>query len=161
MTFIDPYTGVAGEVRDLVTKARTSLQGAETVGPDHSFATTRSVYYLATAIDKLVNETLVPDFKQEDTLDEYGPEQLEALYNSITDRTGQCKFIVSFPDVELSIEDIWPDGDAPEDPTPGDVLARMKLDCLFPIDLANEWSMIDNLQVIDAKNRCGVIWEET
>jgi hypothetical protein len=71
-------------------------------------------------------------FKSEETSDEYGPEQLEKLYDSIMDRTGQTptseqrKFLISFPDVELSVDEVWPDGDAPEDPTPGDVIEQMR-----------------------------------
>lgn len=35
-------------------------------------------------------------------------------------------FTISFPDTHLSVADVWPDGDAPENPTPEDVAAVMR-----------------------------------
>lgn len=36
-------------------------------------------------------------------------------------------FTISFPDTHLSVADVWPDGDAPENPTPEDVAAVMRV----------------------------------
>ena len=174
MAIIDPASDAAREVRDLVSQARCALQDSETSGPDRSLATTKSVYYLATAIDKLINETLIFNSKETPVvdlqLDTYGPKQLEDLYESITKRTsgldyldgqsstpGQRKFVISFPDVELSIREIWPEGDAPDYPTPEDVVEVMKVSrCATPDHIVKEWELLQSLYVRDSDDENGI-----
>lgn len=42
---------------------------------------------------------------------------------------------------ELCIDEIWPDGDAPENPTAEDVARRIQEDCLNAGDLLQEWNL--------------------
>ena len=173
MAIIDPATDAAREVRDLVSQARQALQDSETGGPDRSLATTKSVYYLATAIDKLVNETLVPAFKPEfgngEVPHQPSPTELEELYVNITERSeqsipsGHKKFVISFPDVELSIDEIWPiDGFVPDDPTPEDVIDAMREseDHALPTTVANKWNLIESLRVRYAGDEDGLMADE-
>ncbi len=177
MAIIDPATDAACEVRDLVSQARQALQDSETGGPDRSLATTKSVYYLATAIDKLVNETLVtafkPEFGNSEVPHQPSPTELEELYANITERSeqsipsGHKKFVISFPDVELSIDEIWPiDKSAPDDPTPEDVIDVMKesVDVPHPGVVASEWNLIERLSVRhngDEEGNAEVEWDES
>jgi len=39
---------------------------------------------------------------------------------------GTPNFSVIFPEVQLTVEEIWPDGNAPENPTAEDVVAQMR-----------------------------------
>jgi hypothetical protein len=163
MAIVDPATDATREVRDLVTKARQSLQSLESDNPVSMSAQHRAVYYLATAIDKLVNETLIPAFQPEDTSDidnstsVYSAVDLEELYASIADRVERPdhyrhllepkKFVISFPDVELTIDDIWPDGDAPDDPTPEGVIEAMKETDIRASKVTKQWDLIESLTV--------------
>lgn len=57
-------------------------------------------------------------------------------------------FIVDFGHVELSVSDVWPDGDAPENPTAADVAAVM--DRYGAWRVINDWCLLpDGFDVID------------
>jgi len=60
--------------------------------------------------------------------------------------------------IELDISEVWPDGDAPENPTAQDVLDLMLLDGL-PYVL-KEWNLDTDLEVtiIDNKLKKTVFW---
>jgi len=170
MAIIDPTTDTASEIRDIVAKARHAI-------PTTQPAVSSAVYYLATAIDKLVNETLVPAFNtfnkvnlDTEDLDEFGPGQLEELYAKISGQeapndtsegnTDKTAFIVSFPEIELTIKDIWPDGDAPDNPTPEDVIEAMKgASDPTPRNVAFDWMLIDHLFVQRADGGSEVEWD--
>ena len=49
-------------------------------------------------------------------------------------------------DVSFSVDEIWPDGDAPEDPTLDDVMAVLK-QCGGKRVVLRDWSMDDDLQL--------------
>lgn len=57
------------------------------------------------------------------------------------------KFVLSISgEAELDIEQIWPDGDAPESPTAADVLAVLRKDggAFSPVErIIGEWSLED------------------
>jgi hypothetical protein len=166
MAIIDPTTDTASEIRDIVAKARHAI-------PTTQPAVSSAVYYLATAIDKLVNETLVPAFKVKldtENLDEFGPGQLEELYANISGQeapndtseanTDKTTFIVAFPEIELTIKDIWPDEDAPDNPTPEDVIEAMKgASDPTPRNVAFDWMLIDHLFVQRADGGSEVEWD--
>ena len=44
-------------------------------------------------------------------------------------------------DYTLSVDDVWPDGDAPKNPTTEDVIAVMKSDQVCTIDLITLWDL--------------------
>lgn len=102
-------------------------------------------------------------------LDE-GSEQLERVREMIIGGQGPLrsvapgKFVISFPDVELDVSEIWPDG-APENPTPEDVIAVMKeQECAHPTNVAVQWLLIDRLYVRAAADENGdeeVEWDGT
>jgi len=53
---------------------------------------------------------------------------------------------VNSPTIELGLDQIWPDGDAPENPTAADVIAQMQQegsvrDCIF------EWSLHEFMSI--------------
>lgn len=48
--------------------------------------------------------------------------------------------------VQLDVEDIWPDGDAPENPTATDVVAVMRRQG-GPIDVVKDWNLGDDLRL--------------
>lgn len=52
-----------------------------------------------------------------------------------------ANFSISFPDVELAPEEIWPDGNAPENPTAEDVVAQMRKHCGGVGRLLPEWNL--------------------
>lgn len=57
-------------------------------------------------------------------------------------------FIVFFPECSLGVDDIWPDGDAPDHPTAADVVKRMR-DCGGTArQIIGEWNLLDSLEVI-------------
>lgn len=124
----------------------------------------RSIRTLAAAIVRSVDSSPIPTpfvLHPEDTLDEYGPGQLEALRDQVIGGQGPLrqrshKFVVSFPDVELEASDIWPDG-APENPTPEDVIAVMKeQEYAHPTNVAVEWLLIESLYVRADEDEEGV-----
>lgn len=52
------------------------------------------------------------------------------------------KFSISIGgEYTLSVEDIWPDGDAPENPTSADVAAAIDEDCIDVASLIKDWNM--------------------
>lgn len=57
------------------------------------------------------------------------------------------RFLVSMEaDCYLAVEDIWPDGDAPENPTPADVKAVMEK-CGRKVRVLDEWELLHDLKV--------------
>jgi hypothetical protein len=148
-------------VKDLVGQARRALPVREANTPLSTVVQTEiAIHVLADAIERSVDSSIGQApiaFVQNERLEvqEYGPEQLQALYDGITDRTGQSprpggrKFVISFPDIELSIGEIWPDGcEAPEDPTPEDVVEVMKASHGIGVrGVISEWLLIESLAV--------------
>jgi hypothetical protein len=55
-------------------------------------------------------------------------------------------FTISFPSITLSVSDIWPDGDAPDDPTAEDVAALMEK-CGGLHGVLYDWCLLDELEV--------------
>jgi hypothetical protein len=71
--------------------------------------------------------------------------------------------VISFPDVELSIDEIWPiDGFVPDDPTPEDVIDAMREseDHALPTTVANKWNLIESLRVRYAGDEDGLMADE-
>ena len=56
-------------------------------------------------------------------------------------------FIVAFPEMSLTLEEVWPDGDAPKNPTAEDVIKRMKETAGTPANCVKEWLLVDDLVV--------------
>jgi hypothetical protein len=44
-------------------------------------------------------------------------------------------------DHTLTVEELWPDGDAPENPTTEQALARVRESCSGPRDLIGDWNL--------------------
>ena len=61
-------------------------------------------------------------------------------------------FLVSFSgSTAMTVDEVWPDGDAPDEPTAADVVAVMRT-CGPPIRMVDEWSLADYLEVwVDAE----------
>lgn len=59
--------------------------------------------------------------------------------------------------VRLSVDEIWPDGDGPEDPTPEDVVARMEEE-INKHSLVDEWGLEDDLEITVAHNGKRSTW---
>ncbi len=49
--------------------------------------------------------------------------------------------------MHLSVRDIWPDGDAPANPTAKDVIAKIRQTTTGPHDLIRAWGLDDDLVV--------------
>ncbi len=49
---------------------------------------------------------------------------------------------------ELTMKQIWPDGDAPENPTSQDVIDVMQLDQHTPAELIREWNLDRNALLV-------------
>lgn len=134
----------------------------------------QAVAILIQAVEAGVEETPhVPTFElpEPETL---GLPSLEELYASVRGATGgpqttsivhNSKFTISFPDVDLSLNDIWPNGGAPENPTPEDVIEVMKeTECARPSAVSSAWGLIDTLYVrhyADENGDMGVEWDGT
>jgi hypothetical protein len=155
-------------VKDLVGQARHVLPVRESSVPIYSLPQTeRALHLLADAIERLVDSSIVQTpiaFCHSDKLDLSTPDQIEALYDSITDRTGQSpsgrkKFVISFPDVELSISDIWSADATPDDPTPEDVIEAMQESEEYaqPAVVAHEWNLIESLKVRCRTDEAGTL----
>lgn len=107
------------------------------------------------AISKLVRAVELLDQAQEPPPIETtssGPVNLEEIYASITgvqSSPGQPrKFVISFPEVTLSLDDIWPNKDAPDNPGPEDVIEAMReTEKAHPMTVATAWRLIDTLYV--------------
>jgi hypothetical protein len=56
-------------------------------------------------------------------------------------------FILVFPECALSVGDIWPDNDAPDNPTAQDVIGQMRK-CGSVVRVIREWNLIDSFEVI-------------
>ena len=76
-------------------------------------------------------------------------DHLEDIYANITaaQPTGR-RFVISLPEGTLSLDDIWPEGDAPENPSPEDVIEVMReAEEAYPGTVAQAWKLIDTLYV--------------
>jgi hypothetical protein len=102
--------------------------------------TESALVYLIRAVKTLVNPTPILFF---DLLTGTRVD-IDRLYDEVKK---EKKFVVSFPDVELSIEDIWPDGDAPEEPATEDVLRQMHEEGVNVLDVIAGWHLLDTLAV--------------
>ena len=56
-------------------------------------------------------------------------------------------------EVTLNTEDIWPDGDAPENPTAKDVVQAMDDDCVNIGALIEDWNFPAEVRVWDTNDR--------
>lgn len=118
-----------------------------------------AVGLLAQAIERLTDD--IPHFALNS--DEYGPGQLEALRGPISGRKEDRKyFVISFADVVLGEEDIWPNEAAvPENPTPEDVIRVMKENGCDPMSIAAEWLLVESLFVSTVGDDDMVEWDGT
>lgn len=55
-------------------------------------------------------------------------------------------FTITFPDCYLTVAEVWPDGDAPENPTGEDVANVMRKHGGFH-GVVSDWSLLDSLEV--------------
>lgn len=149
-----------------IGEARDVIRGLLRVEPDGMERhVIEAITKVANAVDVLVSPGFSLDLSGFRDLDEYGPGQLEALRNIIgadgplRKKKGRT-FVVSFADVELSVEDIWPNGDAPEEPTPEDVIEVMKEgEYAHPTGVATEWLLIESLFVTTTDDDHTVEWD--
>lgn len=115
---------------------------------------------LIRAVDMVAND-LVPDAPP-GAIDD-----LEDIYANITGtrstKGGQRRFVISFPEVTLGLDEIWPDGDAPEYPSPEDVIEAMKAtEYAHPMAVTSAWRLIDTLYIRyegDDKGDMEVEWD--
>ncbi len=49
--------------------------------------------------------------------------------------------------VYLTVDEIWPDGDAPENPTVDDVAEAIRVDCGGVVGLLSDWQLADDTTV--------------
>lgn len=76
-------------------------------------------------------------------------EDLDSLYFDVFGHkspSSSSDFVISFPEIGLSIDEIWPDGDAPDEPNINDVIDVMKKS-FSPLNVAKDWNLIDSLYV--------------
>jgi hypothetical protein len=106
-----------------------------------------AIRMLASAIELLTDDPLNALLRVD--LGESGLAQLENLRASAAAvvASGERKFVVSFPDVELTLDQVWPDRDAPENPTPQDVIEQMRSCTRSVQGIASEWCLIESLYV--------------
>lgn len=63
-------------------------------------------------------------------------------------------FVISFPDIELPVSEIWPEGNAPEHPTPEDVIEVMRSDDgAHPLSIIRDWLLIESLFIRDSRDK--------
>jgi hypothetical protein len=144
------------DTKRLAIEARQALREAYVPEIGHRHTSTekaliKALAKLIHAVERSVDHsykpfTFCPEAEAEEEKD------LDRLYASITSRldsnTSERKFVISFPPMELTVEEIWPDGNAPENPTPDDVVAAMKeVQYAHPARVASEWLLIDKLTV--------------
>jgi hypothetical protein len=56
-------------------------------------------------------------------------------------------FSVDLGSAYLTIDEVWPDGDAPENPTAQDVIEVMRQTSLRAYVIASEWNLLDGIEV--------------
>jgi hypothetical protein len=61
-------------------------------------------------------------------------------------------FIVVFPECSLSVNNIWPDKDAPDNPTAADVVEQMRK-CGSATSVIKEWNLLDSFEVIGVHDK--------
>lgn len=160
-----------------IGEARDVIRGLLRVEPDGMERhVIEAITKVANAVDVLVSPDFSLDLSGFRDLDEYGPGQLEALRDSLfgprddpDTPLADTKFVVSFPDVELTVDEVWPpiNGEAPpEHPTPQDVVEEMKNYTKYssPGMVAIEWLLLERLSVRDANDATGdgqVEWDGT
>jgi hypothetical protein len=47
----------------------------------------------------------------------------------------------------LTVDEVWPDGDAPENPTPADVVAAMRRSAGSAHATVDQWNLLDSIEV--------------
>lgn len=57
-------------------------------------------------------------------------------------------FTLNLGEPVLEVEDIWPNGDAPENPTPEDVVKQMARSGGGACVIAREWNLLDGIEVV-------------
>lgn len=112
---------------------------------------------LCTAVERLMKPT--GSLSGYDPLDEYDPSQLEQIRLDLgfpgrksqslpSETEGSERFVISFPDIELDVMEIWPEGDAPEHPTPTDVINVMRQEeHACPRNIIHNWLLVESLFV--------------
>lgn len=138
---------VERDVKALVEQARAALPQRELMammpsGPEGA------ILHLANAITRIVDSSV-----------EANPHVPVFRYR--LDRSDEPKFVISFPSVELSADEIWPEGDAPENPTPTDVIEVMRQqEFAHPMSVIAEWLLIESLRVQRAyDDLTSVVWD--
>ncbi len=138
-----------------------------------------ALHLLIQAVENLTDQVSIPAFG------EFSNEAIERLFGKITkgvelpeldkfDREestmspgkwGMAEdsrtFIVSFPDIELTEKEVWPDGDAPEFPSPSDVVEAMRASALSVPTCIKDWLLVQELSVRSSMNTEEVEWDGT
>jgi hypothetical protein len=66
-------------------------------------------------------------------------------------------FYVGVPDVALEVEDVWPDGDAPDNPTAADVAEVLRGSGHSIASIATEWNLWSEIEVTDNAGRTEIV----
>lgn len=152
-----------------IIAARQALRNA--YGPTSEFsrvekALLESVASLIQAVEAIDNPQHAMSFSSSEHEVSNEAQELEAIYANVRGSTDLAtshspKFVISFPDVELSLEEIWPNDDAPDLPAPEDVIKVMQQMHSLPVMLAAEWLLIDSLNVRrqDEEPNGGMKWD--
>lgn len=135
-------------VKDLVIEARQALRDT------YMQETSLLEKSLVTVVSKLIKsiDILNDPTKIFFDLDEYGNQALDEIFGKVPipndDEVSKVdrQFAISFPDVVLNESEIWPDGDAPDHPTPDDVIEQME-QTGSPATVAKDWLLIEKLEV--------------
>jgi len=78
---------------------------------------------------------------------ELTPGALDVLRQRI-DAAGERTFVISFPEIELNLDDIWDEGEAPDEPTAKDVLRAMRAtDPSSAINVVTDWNLVEEIYV--------------
>jgi hypothetical protein len=64
--------------------------------------------------------------------------------------SSEPEFTISFPSITLSVSEIWPDNDGPIEPTPTEIIARMR-DYGGVGSVISDWCLLDSLSVNDVE----------
>lgn len=166
----------ARATKELVLEARRALRDAYV--PEESGQVLSSVERalmltcskLCKAVEQRVDDSALPL-----TILQPEPESLEEIHARVTGYQNpptetatdhDPRFVISFPEVELSLREIWPDGDAPENPTAEDVIEAMRgSDGVgHPMTVSSGWRLIDTLYIREHDDTDGeqeVEWDGT
>ncbi len=147
-------------VKRLISESRQRLAEPGSVYPADNGSTLHTVLsQILSALEASVDSSPVPEFVPAFDLSEL---EARLVGRAIKEARGESEqsFIISFPSIELTVSEIWPEGDAPENPTRDDVLAVMQEPGATPISIAWSWELIDTLYVeAEEDDPSALIWE--